>query len=79
MNNTLFSMQIGKIGNNIFDEIPLAPEIKEISAMVYNPIHQTIIISDNQSKQIFEFHLKTNAVTLLVDKDIVNVTSIDIG
>jgi len=77
--NQLLITRVNTIGKDVFDQIYFPPEIKAINALVYNPINDSIIISDNVSKKIIEFKISSYDPTVLIDNDLMDVTLIDFG
>lgn len=72
-------MRVNTIGKDVFEQIPLPSQVKNINALVYNPINGTIIISDGYARKIFEYSIKTMEFSVLRESGIVNVTSMDLG
>ncbi len=77
--DNLFVTRITAVGRDIFEHVALPPIIKSINALVYNPVNNSVIISDIVSKIIFEWKFETQVCNILVEKDVVNVTLMDIG
>lgn len=77
--NKLLITRVNSIGRDTFDQIHFPPEIKAINALVYNPLNNSVIISDNISKNIVEYKMGSNDFTVLVDSDLIDATLIDFG
>lgn len=77
--NTLLLTQIGTIGRDVFERIQLPTQFKMIKALVYNPINNSVIMSEDALNIIVEYNMETQEYTVLVEDDLVNVTLIDIG
>ncbi len=77
--DVLLAMRVNTIGKDVFEQIPLPSQIKNINALVYNPINGTLIISEGYSRKIMECSTKTMVCTVLIENGIVNVTSMDLG
>ncbi|CAL8127285.1 unnamed protein product [Orchesella dallaii] len=75
--STLKTMRFNSIGTEIFDSITL-PQIKSISAVVYNPVNNTIIISDTGAKKIYEYSFTRKRLTVLIDQHLDSVKGMDI-
>ncbi len=75
---TIKTMRFNTIGKNVFESTTL-PQIKAISALVYNPINHTFIISDSASKKIYEYSINRKRLDVLVDQHLDMVKGMDIG
>ncbi len=71
--------RINAIGRNVFERVDLPPQIKAISALVYNPINKSVIISDDISRKIFDYKMKSKENEILMQTNLVNVTCLEMG
>lgn len=77
--NTLLVTQMHAVGRDVFEEVRLPPQIKAINALVYNPINKSVIISDDISKKIVEYRMQSQEYQILVERDLMNVTCLEMG
>ncbi|ODM90172.1 Low-density lipoprotein receptor-related protein 4 [Orchesella cincta] len=75
--STIKTMRFNSIGTEVFDSIVL-PKIKSVSAVVYNPINNTVILSDTGAKKIYEYSFKTKRLSVLIDQHLDSVKGMDI-
>lgn len=71
-------MRFNSIGRDIFEAISFS-ELKSINALVYNPINNTIIISDSSHKKIYEYSINKKKLNVLIAHHLDNVRGMDIG
>jgi len=76
--STIKTMRFNSIGTEVFESITL-PQLKSITAIVYNPINNTIILSDTGAKKIFEYSFSKKRLTVLIDQHLDSVKGMDIG
>lgn len=76
---TLVSMEFSAIGTKVFQKISLPSGIKNIKALTYNALNESIIVYDGTRNKIFNYEHKTNKLDLLVERDLINVVCMDIG
>lgn len=72
-------MQVDTIGSEIFQNIVLPSEVKNIDAFVHSRHDSSVFLYDGISKKIFHYKIETEELEVLVDNYIGNIVSMDIG
>lgn len=71
-------MRFNSIGREVFNTVTFS-QLKTITAVTYNPVNNSIILSDSPSKKIYEYNIKRNRLTVLIDQHLDMVKGMDIG
>ena len=71
-------MKFNSIGRDVLKEKKLS-DLKMIGAILYNPVNDTIFISDLYWKTIFELDRKTNKMTSILTRHLDSVKSLALG
>lgn len=66
-----------KLGKHDISQLPLIA--KEVSALTYNSLNNTLLVSDNQTHKILSFDLKDGKTTEVQLGELGHVVSMDFG
>ncbi|CAL8080455.1 unnamed protein product [Orchesella dallaii] len=77
LKNTIMTMRFDSIGTQVFDSTTI-PNIGRIGCIIYNPVNNTLILSDTETRKIYEYNIRSKQLTVLVGNDVDNVTGMDI-
>lgn len=66
-----------KLGKHAISQLPLVA--KQVSALTYNSLNDTLLVSDNQTHKIMSFNLKNGLTTQVPVGELGHVVSMDFG
>lgn len=77
VNNLLLHVHHQKLGKHDISQLPSIA--KEVSALTYDSLHDTLIVSDNQTRRILTFSLRNMTTSEIPVGELGQVTSMDFG